>query len=145
MKQVPDHHDAELIVKLYDLRREAVMRASREALLNGFYPKSFDEIKAIMSDRANPLNAPLRQVTTYFEMAYGFARHGVVHADMLAENTGEGMFLFARLRPHLAELRATFSPMMLQNAEWMANNSEVAKRQYGIFEERVKKLMAAKA
>lgn len=41
-KDEPDHHDAEIVMRLYDLRREPVMRESREALNTGFWPGSYD-------------------------------------------------------------------------------------------------------
>ncbi len=98
-KKKPTHHDASLILELYDLRREAVMRQSRNAIVQ-WLPKSWDEFIAI-TQPTHDLNAAWRQVSSYFEMAYGFARHGAVHADMLAESTAEGLILFAKVKPYL--------------------------------------------
>ena len=39
-KATPDHHDAELLIQVYDLRRESVMRESRQAILRDFWPKA---------------------------------------------------------------------------------------------------------
>ena len=44
----PNHHDAELILKLYDLRRESVMREARNWMAT-FNPQSIDEVMKVMS------------------------------------------------------------------------------------------------
>lgn len=135
IKDTPDHHDADLVLKLYDLRREPVMRQSRDAMAR-FLPRSFrDVIELTKPD--NPHNAAFRQVSSYFEMAYGFARHGIVSPDFLAENTGEGMLLFAKVQPYLEQLRKEYSPMVFKNAEWLVANSASAKQRLEMFQKRV--------
>jgi hypothetical protein len=134
------HADAELVLKLYDLRREAVMRQSRDAIA-AWQPRSAAEVVEVTSPR-HPLNAAWRQVSSYFEMAYGFARHGVVDADFLAENAGEGLFLFAKIKPHLAALRAATAPTALRNAEWMVKKSDVAREKCALFAKRIAKALA---
>ena len=104
-KKSPDHRDAQLVLRLYDLRRESVMRASRDKIAK-FLPRSYDDLVAITKPE-HPDNAAWRQVSSYFEMAYGFARHGIAHPDFLAENTGEGMLLFAKIAPYLERFRLT--------------------------------------
>ena len=104
-KDAPDHHDAHLVIKLYDLRREPVMRESRDALNAEYWPKNADEAVAVLSPD-HPMNRAYRQVSTYWEMVYGMAKNGIVHTDYLLENTGEGMFLFAKVEPYLEAIRA---------------------------------------
>ncbi len=142
MKTIPDHHDAEIILKLYDLRREAVMRESRSLMIREFLPRTYEDMQAWLQ-LTHPHNAALRQVSSYWEMAYGFARHGVVHAEMLAETGGEGIFLFAKVAPFLDRLRAEMSPTMLQNAEWMTKNTQAGGRYLVMFQSRVKKMLEA--
>ena len=124
-KHAPDHHDADLVLKLYDLRREAVMRESRDAINAEYWPKNADEAVAILSPE-HPLNRAYRQVSTYWEMAFGMAKHGVVHTDYLLENTGEGMLLYAKVEPYLEQMRAAAHPRIFQNAEWVAHSGELA-------------------
>lgn len=124
-KKAPDHHDADLVLKLYDLRREPVMRESRDGLLRDFWPKSEADAVAVL-DPQHPLNRAFRQVSTYWEMAYGMARHGIVHVDYLLENSGEGMFLFARVEPYLAALREKGNPRAFTNAEWISKSGDLA-------------------
>jgi hypothetical protein len=140
-KQAPDHHDADLILKLYDLRREAVMRQSRATLVH-WLPRTYEDVVAI-TKLSHPDNAAWRQVSSYFEMAYSFARHGIVHADFLAENAGEGLLLFAKLEPHLARLRQELSPTILHNTEWLVQNSAFARQRLELMRKRVSSMLAA--
>ena len=142
-KGLPDHHDAELAIRVYELRREPVMRESRAAIIQKFWPRSFEDVQAIMKGD-HPLNAAYRQVGSYWEMVYGFAKHGVVHPDFWLESNGEGLFLFARVAPFLERLRAEVSPTAFRNAEWIAKESAEGRRLLQMYSERVKKALAAK-
>jgi len=125
-KDYPDHHDAELVLKLYELRRESVMRESRNAILSQFHPQSADDVIAV-TKLDHPLNAAWRQVNTYWEMVYAMARHGVIHADFMLESNGEGLLLFAKIEPWLAELRAQVNPVSLRYAEWVTYETEMGR------------------
>lgn len=141
-KIAPDHHDAELCLKLYELRREPVMRQSRDAIAR-FLPRNAEDVIAL-TKMDHPQNAAWRQVSSYFEMAFSFARHGVAHADFLAENNGEGLLLFAKVKPYLQQVREATSPTAFLSAEWLANNSDSAKQRVAIFEKRISSMLAAK-
>jgi hypothetical protein len=142
-KEHPDHHDAELAFRAYELRREGVMRESRNAINRDFWPKSFADLQAVLKAE-HPLNAPWRQTTTYWEMVYGTIKHGIVNADYFMESSGEGMFLFARVAPFLEEFRREVSPVAFQNAEWVAKNTAAGQRLFAMFTARVQKMLAAK-
>jgi hypothetical protein len=142
--KAPDHHDAELAFRAYDLRRESLMRESRNAINQKFWPKSDDEVAAVLK-ADHPLNAPFRQVSTYWELVYGVVKHGIVNADYFLESNGEGLFFFARVAPHLERLRRDSSPMAFQNAEWVSKETAVGRRLFAMFSERVAKALAAKA
>ncbi|HJU88033.1 MAG TPA: hypothetical protein VJ672_01490 [Gemmatimonadaceae bacterium] len=135
-KETPDHHDADLLLKLYDLRREDVMRASRNSIREQYWPKTADEALAVTKP-SHPLNAAYRQVGTYWEMAYGMARHGIIHADYMVEFCGEGLLLFAKIEPYLAEIRKT-QPRAFVNAEWVATTTDMGKRIMESMRKRVK-------
>lgn len=126
--------DAEVVIKLYDLRREAVMRASRDALIR-WSPKTYADLAAI-ADFANESNAAFRQVSSYFEMAFGLARRGAVHPELLAEWCGEGLLLYAKIHPFLAEFRERVSPTAFTNAEWVAENTEYGAARFALFQRR---------
>ena len=80
LKDLPDHHDAELVLKLYELRTEPLMRESRSLLSKDFWPTTLKELQAWRKSD-HPGNGAFRQVTSYWEMAFGMVRHGVLHGD----------------------------------------------------------------
>ncbi len=143
MKDAPDHLDADLILKLYDLRREESLRAAREKLTAEFWPKNAKEAVAI-TGLDHPLNRIYRQVSTYWEMVYRMGRHGIIHGDFLVENNGEGLLLYAKVEPYLAEIRAATSPRSFQNAEWVAREVPMGRTIAEHMRARVKKTLAAK-
>ena len=144
-KRKPNHKDADLVLKVYDLRREAVMRESRLKVIREFNPKSWDDVLAVVSDFEHPLNAPYRQVSSYWEMVYGLARWKIVPGDYLVQGNGEGLLLFCKLRPYLAQFRKEFSPTAFQNAEWVATKTETGRRYVELFGARLAKMAAAAA
>ena len=142
-KEKPDHHDAELVLKLYDLRRETVMRQSRNAI-GGWYPRNWDDFIAI-TQPTHPFNAAWRQTSSYWEMTYSMARHGIVNADYLIENNGEGLFLFAKVAPYLERFRKEVAPTAFTNAEWITKESAVGKQRFEQIKKRVAQMMEAQA
>ena len=142
-KETPDHHDAELVLRLYELRRELVMRQSRDAIANEFWPKSFDDVLEVTKPDHH-LNAPYRQVASYWEMVYGMVRHGIVHPDYFLESNGEGLFLYAKVAPYVERYRAEHSRLAFVNAEWAARQTETGRRLFALFEGRVKKTLESR-
>ncbi len=96
--------DAEVILKLYDLRREAVMREARNFIF-GFTPESVDDVMAILSDFSRKENAYLRQVTGYWEMAASLVLRGALNEELARDNFQELLFVYARLEPFIAQVR----------------------------------------
>ncbi len=133
-KDRPDHHDAQLAFQLYDLRRETVMRRSRDQIF-GFNPKSWEELVAVTKwDHA--LNQAWRQVGSYWEMVYAAVKHGIVHPEYFMENVGEGLTLYVKIEPYLARYRAEISQLAFQNCEWVANNTDRGRKLVELFRKR---------
>ena len=143
LEEGPDHRDAELVLKIYDLRREPVMRESRSTITSKYWPRNAEEAVAITKPD-HPLNTAYRQTAGYWEMVYGMAKHGIIHADFLVENNGEGLLLFARVEPYLEAVRQATSPRSFQNAEWVVKNSAVAGKIMETFRARVQKTLKEK-
>jgi hypothetical protein len=143
LKESPDHHDADLILKIYDLRRETLLRESRARMRNDFWPRSAEEAVAV-TKADHPLNTAYRQTSTYWEMVYGMAHHGVIHADFLVDNNAEGLMMFARIEPYLAAVRAATSPRTFRHTEWAAGNTETGVQLMEIFRARVVEHLARK-
>jgi len=138
--ETPDHHDAQLALRVYELRREAVMRDSRNAINQKLWPRSYDDVQAVLKGD-HPLNAAYRQVNTYWEMVYGMVKHRIVHPEYFMESNGEGVFLFARMEPYLESLRRDTSPLAYQNAEWVTRETARGKLQLELFRSRVRKML----
>ncbi len=79
------------------LRTEAVMRQARAWVTGEFWPKTAEEFLAVLENPADPHNAFLRQVLTYWEMAAAMVLHGAVSAELFVDCNGEGFFLLAQV------------------------------------------------
>lgn len=106
---------ADLILKLYDLRREATMRKARDWFFS-FNPQSAEEY---MNTMMNPeVGGYLRMVASYWDMAAAFVNHGAIDADLFNETAGEHIIVFAKIQPHLAALREMWqNPTAFQHLE----------------------------
>jgi hypothetical protein len=135
----PDHHDAEVAMKVYDLRREPVMRESRSTINARFWPRSYEDLAAVMTPD-NPLNAPFRQVSTYWEMVYGMVKWGIVHPGYFLESNAEGLFLYAKVAPFVEVYRREYSATAFRNAEWVAGECPEGKRLFEQIAARVRKI-----
>jgi hypothetical protein len=96
---------AELILKLYELRREEVMREARNWFF-AFNPESFEDIQRAFTGEQS---AYLRMVTTYWDMACSFVNHGAIDAEMFNDANAEQVFVFAKFQPFLEQIRANSS------------------------------------
>jgi len=126
MAEKPTAADAEVILKLYDLRREAEMRKARHWWLTQFWPETAEDVMKIGMNLGTQENNWLRQVTGYWEMAASMANRGAVNADLFLEPSfsGEMFFLFAKIQPVLKDLREKMqAPTMLKNVETLINST----------------------
>ena len=141
-KERPDHHDADLVLKLYDLRREPVMRQSRDKIM-AFFPRTWEEFFPVTQIK-HELNAAWRQTSSYWEMAYGMAKHHIVQPDYLIENTTEGLFLYAKVLPFLERFRKEAAPTAFRNAEWITANCVAGKQRLEMVQGRIRKMLETK-
>ena len=100
------YESADLIIKLYDVRREELMRQAREWYRTSFFPESAEEVVAAIR---GPMGAYYRMVTSYWEMAASFVTNGAIDWKMFMDaNAGEAIAIFVKHEPFLADLRAMF-------------------------------------
>lgn len=103
----PAYESADLILKLYDLRREEVMRKAREWYTREFHPQSAEDVVNVLSGEHS---AYFRMVTSYWEMAASLVNSGVIDWKMFMEaNPGEPVNVFVKLYPYLEKLRSMFA------------------------------------
>ncbi len=116
--------DAELILRLYDLRREEKMRKARNWYGGEFWPNSFEDVQKVFMDYQKEENAYLRQVTSYWDMACSLVLHGSVNEDLFFDTTGEGVFVYCKLKPYIQQLRTAFNaPDFLHSMEKLFESS----------------------
>lgn len=139
--------DAEIILKLYELRTEAEMRKARVWVVGEWWPTTVEEFFAVAANPRDPHNAWFRQVTTYWEMAAALVLHGAVSADLFVDCNGEGFFLLAKFADLLDAIREK-QPAFLRKTTEMVERFAAAGARYdaalkGI--EARRKAMAAQA
>jgi hypothetical protein len=108
------HEEADLILKLYELRREATMRKARDWYFLEFNPESMDDINAALYGEHSGY---LRMVMTYWDMAAALVNHGAIGIELFNETNGEHISVFSKIEPFLGEARALFGPQYLANLE----------------------------
>jgi hypothetical protein len=121
---MPTHADAELILKLYDLRREAEMRKARKFVMETFWPQGPDDVMKIIQGFGTQENAWFRQVIGYWEMVASFVNNKILDVDLLLDSTGELWFVFTKFKPMLPELRKALHPEFLVNTEKAATSTQ---------------------
>jgi len=101
------YDDANLLLRLYELRREEKMREARAWFVAHFKPKTFEEMVHLCPP-GSAENAKMRQVITYWDMAASFVTMGVLNPEMFYANNREFLLVWLRLRPYLAEMREKY-------------------------------------
>jgi len=112
------YKDADLILKLYDLRREKTMRDARTWFFM-FNPKGKEDfIDVLTSDKSGLY----RMVISYWDMACSFVNNGAIDAQMFNDANGEHLFVYAKLEPFLPALREEMG-----NPNFLAHLEKVVK------------------
>ena len=81
---------------------------------------------------------------TFWEMAYGMVKHGIVNAEYFLESNGEGFFLFTKIHPYLEAYRRDVNAFAFRNAEWVATQCEPGRALFANVTVRVQKAAAAR-
>jgi hypothetical protein len=138
--------DAQVIMQLYDLRREPEMRKARAWFGGEFNPTTTDELMALIQDMRSDGNRYFRMVTSYWEMAATMALHGAVNEELFLDTQAEMFFVMAKLAPVLQGMREKMgSPDAMGRCETLINKSEASKKKLAVFIERVAKFRAMAA
>jgi hypothetical protein len=143
----PTHADAELILKLYDARREPELRKARQWWTGTFWPESADDIVKIIRSGGSQENNWLRQVLGYWSMVTSFVSHGVLNEDLFYEPScsGEMFVIYAKVEPFVKELREKLqNPLLLANIEKMVK-SEKGQERYKVAQRNVENMRKARA
>jgi hypothetical protein len=109
-----EYESADLILKLYDLRREETMRKAR----NWFAAFNPDTLEEVIAAGRGENSAYFRMVASYWEMACALVNNGAIDEQMFADAGGEQNFVFAKIQPFITQIRETINqPNFLVNLE----------------------------
>jgi hypothetical protein len=140
--------DAQLIMQLYDLRREAEMRKARHWWVAEFWPQSIDDILKVSGALGSQENNWLRQVGGYWSMAASFVLHGALNEDLFLQPavSGEMFFVYAKVQPFLKELREKMGdPQMFGNIEKVITGSKFGRERLKFTLKRVEMMREKRA
>jgi hypothetical protein len=127
--------DADLILKLYDLRREKTMREARNWFFT-FDPQTpQDFIDVLISDKSGYY----RMVVSYWDMACSLVNHGAIDMEMFNDANGEHLAVYAKLEPFIPGLREAFGPQFLTHLEKVVKEIPDYEQRIAAFRERMAK------
>ncbi len=134
--------DADLIIKLYDLRREATMREARNWMFT-FNPTSVqDVIEVLMGEHSGHY----RMVISYWDMAAAMVNNGAIDEQLFNETNGEHLFVYAKIAPVIEEIRTLFgNPTFLHNLETLVKRTPNSEQTILALRERMKKFAEMRA
>lgn len=128
---------ANLILKLYELRRDPVMREARNWFAR-FDPQSANDVmQAVMGEHS----AHFRMVASYWDMAASFVNHAAIDREMFNDANAEHVFVFSKIEPFVDELRQIIgSPNAWKNLEQVVMQMPDAKERLAAMRERSKRM-----
>ena len=137
-----EYESADLILKLYDLRREETMRKARDWFF-AFNPDTFEQL---MEGARGEHNAYYRMVTSYWDMACSFVNNGAIDEQLFVAANGEHNFVFAKVQPFLAQIRETVgSPNYMANLERLVMRQPDAEQRLPQLREMSRRMVAQRA
>ena len=108
----PTHADAELLLHLYEIRREPELRQARKWLLTEFKSTTWAEVKSRYLSHVDE-DRWFRMATSYWEMVATMVNRGVIHAELFFDHTGEELATWDRIKGVIPDARADIRPTYL--------------------------------
>lgn len=119
-----DPQNAQLLLQIYDLRREEKLRAARAWILGSFWADNLEEFNAVCAPGSEE-SAYYRQVTTYWEMVSLIVNRGMLDEDLYFESNTEGLLTWLRVKNVALEMRKLRkNPLLLRNLETLSEKHE---------------------
>ena len=117
----PTYDDANLILRLYEERREDKMRAAREWFAQNFKFHTIEDFNRGCPPGSS-MNAYARMIMSYWEMAASFVTSGVLNQELFFQSGGELLFVWVRVRDLIPSMRDAYkNPTIFLNMETVAN------------------------
>jgi hypothetical protein len=121
VREHPDNYDAELLLRLYELRREEKLRRAREWFIRDFRPKTIEEFGQ-QCPAGSENNAFFRMVISYWDMAASIVNHGLIKEEFFFENTAEFWIVWHKVKPLVPAMRLERkNPLTWKNLETLAS------------------------
>jgi hypothetical protein len=134
--------DANLILKLYDLRREPVMREAR----NWFFTFNPTSAAEYMETMFGEHSGHVRMVISYWDMAASLVNNGAIDEQLFNDANGEHFFVFAKIEPILEEIRTTLNqPDFLNHFETLVRRAPNSAERLAAIRERIKMIQTTMA
>ncbi|MBX3299317.1 MAG: hypothetical protein KF736_07625 [Acidobacteria bacterium] len=134
---------ADLILKLYELRREDKMREARAWFIS-FFPESATDILNTMIDEST--SAKYRMVSSYWDMAASMVNLGAIDEEMFMASAGEAWVVLSKIHPYLDELREMMgNPNMFKHLESLLLRQPNGLETLAARREQMKRWMEARA
>ena len=112
----PTHADAELLLHLYEMRREPELRRARKWMMSEFKPTTWADIKSRYLSNVDE-DRWFRMTTSYWEMLATMVNRGVLHAELFFDHTGEDIVTWERIKTLVPDARADIRPTYLFQLE----------------------------
>ena len=142
MSKKQKYASADLILKLYELRREPKMREARTWIVS-FFPETFDDVMAAVIDERS--SGYFRMITTYWDMAASFVNRGAIDEEMFLDSAGEAWVVLSKIQPFLNDYRErTAAPKYLKHLEDLLMRQPDAEATLTARRETMKRWMAAR-
>ena len=140
MARKPTTGDAQLLLQLYDLRREPEMRKARNWWMWEFAPRTADDFLKVAYAPGTPENNWMRQVASYWGLAASFVLQGVLSEELFLRPafSGEMFFLLAKVYPFLPELREKLGdPEVFRDVERVATGTKWGRERLKFISQRI--------
>ncbi len=150
MQQPPDHYDADLLLRLYDLRREEKLRKARDWFTQEFHADSFEDFLKRYPFGTEG-NTFYHMVVGYWDMAASLLNRGLIHEELFFENNTELLGVWIRIEHLVPQFREMWkNPLICKNLEQAAEKYEKwlkksAPEALPFLRERMKSLAAKKS
>jgi len=136
------YESAQLILKIFEMRREPVLREARTWFVREFNPSSAAEILALSADD----NRKFRMVTGYWDMACSLVNHGAIDRQMFLDANGEIFGTFSKVQPLLKDLRESLKvPTLMTHTEQVVMSVPDAEARLEAIRNRLKGIAAQHA
>src|SRR5215471_19614504 len=137
--------DAEIVMRLFEFRRDETMRKARNYVTFEFSPRTNEELLSVLGAFGTPEQTYWRMVSSYWEQAASLVNRGAVHAGLFDDWANELYFLYAKYKEFLPAVRANMNPTAWQNIEKLANRSAETRERVARMEKMIAERMRPRA